>query len=83
MAVRLSALCTRRTSLPRNIIILMFLVLVSVRGHYFSTHYENISVSSYTRFYYTRIRISVAFCSVMESDNILSSAKAEVAAHAQ
>jgi hypothetical protein len=32
MAVRLSDLHTRRTSLPRNIIIFMFLVLISVRG---------------------------------------------------
>jgi hypothetical protein len=32
MAVRLSALRTRLTLLPRNIIILMFLVLISVRG---------------------------------------------------
>jgi hypothetical protein len=32
MAVRLSALRTSRTLLPRNIIILMFLVLISVRG---------------------------------------------------
>jgi hypothetical protein len=31
MAVRLSALRFRRTLLPRNIIILMFLVLISVR----------------------------------------------------
>jgi hypothetical protein len=35
MVVRMSALRTRRTLLPRNIIILMFLVLISVReGHY-------------------------------------------------
>jgi hypothetical protein len=32
MAVKLLALRTDRTSLPRNIIIFMFLVLVSVRG---------------------------------------------------
>jgi hypothetical protein len=32
MMVRLSALRTRRTLLPRNIIIFMFLVLISVRG---------------------------------------------------
>jgi hypothetical protein len=32
MAVRLSALRTRCTLLPRNIIILMFLVLISVTG---------------------------------------------------
>jgi hypothetical protein len=32
MVVRLSALSTRRTLLPRNIIIVMFLVLISVRG---------------------------------------------------
>jgi hypothetical protein len=32
MVVRLSALRTRRTLLPTNIIILMFLVLISVRG---------------------------------------------------
>jgi hypothetical protein len=32
MAVRLSALRARRTLLPRNIIILMFLVLISVNG---------------------------------------------------
>jgi hypothetical protein len=32
MAVRLSALRTRRTLLPRNIIIFVFLVLISVRG---------------------------------------------------
>jgi hypothetical protein len=32
MAVRLLALGTRRTLLPRNIIIFMFLVLISVRG---------------------------------------------------
>jgi hypothetical protein len=31
MAVRLSALRTRRTLLPRNIIIFMFLVLISVK----------------------------------------------------
>jgi hypothetical protein len=31
MVVRLSALRTRRTLLPRNIIIFMFLVLISVR----------------------------------------------------
>jgi hypothetical protein len=31
MAVRLSALRTSRTLLPRNIIILMFLVLISVK----------------------------------------------------
>jgi hypothetical protein len=30
MALRLSAPCTRRTLLPRNIIIFMFLVLISV-----------------------------------------------------
>jgi hypothetical protein len=34
MAVRLSALRTRRTLLPRNIIILMFLVLISVILYY-------------------------------------------------
>jgi hypothetical protein len=32
MAVRLSALRTRRTLLPRNIIIFLSLVLISVRG---------------------------------------------------
>jgi hypothetical protein len=32
MAVRLSALCACRTLLPRNIIIFMFLVLISVTG---------------------------------------------------
>jgi hypothetical protein len=32
MAVRLSALRTRRTLLPRNIIIFMFLVIISVTG---------------------------------------------------
>jgi hypothetical protein len=32
MAVRLSALRTSRTLLPRNILIFMFLVLISVRG---------------------------------------------------
>jgi hypothetical protein len=32
IVVRLSALCTRGTLLPRNIIIIMFLVLISVRG---------------------------------------------------
>jgi hypothetical protein len=32
MAVRLSDLRTRRSLLPWNIIILMFLVLISVRG---------------------------------------------------
>jgi hypothetical protein len=32
MAVKLSALRTRETVLPRNIIIVIFLVLISVRG---------------------------------------------------
>jgi hypothetical protein len=36
MAVRLSELRTSRTLLPRNIIIIMFLVLISVRGGWLS-----------------------------------------------
>jgi hypothetical protein len=52
MAVRLSTLRTRRTLLPRNIIIWMFLVLISVRGFiYFSFNYARWigNGSEYTR----------------------------------
>jgi hypothetical protein len=48
MAVRLSALRISRTLLPRNIIILMFLVLISVRGWVNPSNYTEVTPVFYS-----------------------------------
>jgi hypothetical protein len=50
MSVRLSSLRTRRTLLPRNIIICMFLVLISVRSHFTGFYRVHSFITALTRY---------------------------------
>jgi hypothetical protein len=66
MVVRLSALCIRRTLLPRNIIIFMFLVLISVRGRVNPRAYYFMETECASCEVRTRLRVLLQVASISQ-----------------